>query len=102
MKENQTHPLYTKDRALVDSFIIKKNPSDEDLVNLARLINRYDFFPGANDIKFDLEKTLSFWNLTRDSLNNSTRNIWSNNFKPGQTSEGCIGSGFDASDNLNE
>ena len=54
MRNEQTHPLHTTDKLIIDSLISKEIPEDYDLINLARLINRYDNFPGEIDLKEDL------------------------------------------------
>ena len=97
MSNKQTHPLHASDKKIIDTLIIKKAPQDFDLINLARLINRYDNFPGEIELKEDIEKTLKFWNLTRDNLFLMTKNLWSNNFRPSNTSKDLVGSGFDTS-----
>ena len=97
MSNKQTHPLHATDKKIIDNLIIKDSPQDFDLINLARLINRYDNFPGEIEIKEDIEKTLKFWNLSRDNLFSMTRNLWSNNFRPSNTTKDLVGSGFDTS-----
>ena len=51
MSNEQTHPLHTTDKIIIDSLITKEEPEDLDFVNLARLINRYTNFPGEFEIK---------------------------------------------------
>ena len=51
MSNEQTHPLHATDKKIIDSLISKDIPEDFDLINLARLINRYDNFPGEIEIK---------------------------------------------------
>ena len=97
MSNEQTHPLHETDKKIIDTLIIKETPQDFDLINLARLINRYDDFPGEIEMKEDIEKTLKFWDLTRDNLYSMTRNLWSNNFRPSNTTKDLVGSGFDTS-----
>ena len=97
MSKEQTHPLHSTDKNIIDSLIIKERPEDLDLVNLARLINRYTNFPGEIEIKNDIEKTLKFWNITKNELFSKTKNIWSNGFRPSSTNKNLIGSGFDTS-----
>ena len=97
MSNAQTHPLHTTDKNILDTLITKEIPQDFDLINLARLINRYDNFPGEIEMKEDIEKTLKFWNLTRDNLFSMTKNLWSNDFKPSNTTKDLVGSGFDTS-----
>ena len=97
MSNEQTHPLHATDKKIIDALIIKETPQDFDLINLARLINRYDNFPGEIEMKEDIEKTLKFWKLTRDNLFSMTKNLWLNNFRPSNTTKDLVGSGFDTS-----
>ena len=97
MSNTQTHPLHATDKKIIDTLIVKEIPQDFDLINLGRLINRYDNFPGEIEMKKDIEKTLKFWNLTRDNLFSITKNLWSNNYRPSNTTKDLVGSGFDTS-----
>ena len=97
MRNEQTHPLHTTDKLILDSLISKEIPEDYDLINLARLINRYHNFPGEIDLKEDIEKTLKFWKITKDILFLRTKKLWSNNFRPSNTTKDLVGSGFDTS-----
>ena len=98
MSNEQTHPLHTKDKNIIDSLITKENPEDLDFVNLARLINRYSNFPGEIEIKNDIEKILKFWKLSENDLFSKTRDIWRNDFRPfSSTNKDLVGSGFDTS-----
>ena len=97
MEEEQSHPLHDNDKELIDSMIIKENPVDNDYINLARLINRYQNFPGETDLKNDLMKILKFWGISKDSLFSKTRLIWAKDFRPLNTTKDLIGSGFDTS-----
>ena len=97
MSNEQIHPLHTTDKNIIDSLITKEKPEDLDLINLARLINRYDNFPGEIEIKEDIKKTLKFWNITQEDLFSMTRKLWSNNFRPSNTAKDLVGSGFDTS-----
>ena len=72
--KDQQHPQYKGDRQIV-SQILNGEPTDYNLVELARLIVRYKGFPGARDIQIDLEKTLRQWQLTEASLYERTRDI---------------------------
>ena len=97
MSNQQTHPLHSTDRNIIDSLITKEEPDDLDLINLARLINRYTNFPGELDIKNDIEKILKFWKISKNQLFSKTINIWSNGFRPSNTNKDLVGSGFDTS-----
>ncbi len=97
MNNEQTHPLHATDKKIIDSLITKDTPKDSDLINLARLINRYDGFPGEIEMKSDIEKTLTFWKITKDNLFLMTKKLWSNNFRPSNTNKDLVGSGFDTS-----
>ena len=97
MSNEQTHPLHATDKNIIDSLITKEKPKDIDLVNFARLINRYTNFPGEFEIKDDIEKILKFWKITKNELFSKTKKIWSNNFRPSNTNKDLVGSGFDTS-----
>ena len=49
--DDQSHPLYATDRETVDRLLAAQEPSDEHLVDAARLLMRYEGFPGASDLK---------------------------------------------------
>ena len=74
--EEQRHPQYNKDRAIIDTllhfFFFFYN-----LAELARLKIRYRGFPGAKDIQEDLEKVMQNWQLTEEKLYQKTREIHS-------------------------
>ena len=97
MSNEQTHPLNLIDRKIIDSLITKEIPEDLDFVNLARLINRYNDFPGEIEIKNDIEKILKFWEITKKELFLKTKDIWSKSFRPFNTTKDLVGSGFDTS-----
>ena len=97
MSNEQTHPLHSTDKEIIDSLIIKENPEDLDYINLARLINRYSNFHGEIEIKNDIEKILKFWKITKNELFSKTKKIWSNSFRPSNTNKDLVGSGFDTS-----
>ena len=97
MSNEQTHPLHTSDKDIIDSLITNKKPEDIDFINLARLINRYNNFPGENEIKDDIEKILKFWEITKNELFSKTKSIWSKSFRPSNTNKDLVGSGFDTS-----
>ena len=97
MSNQQTHPLHTTDKNIIDSLITKDKPEDSDYINLARLINRYTNFPGEFEIKNDIEKILKFWKITKNELFSKTKKIWLKNFRPSNTNKDLVGSGFDTS-----
>ena len=97
MEDDQIHPLHDIDKNIIDALVVKQIPSDLDLINLARLINRYKGFQGEKELKNDLEKTLKFWNISKEELFLKTRIIWKNNFRPSNTTKNLVGSGFDTS-----
>ncbi len=97
MSNEQTHPLHITDKNIIDSLITKKSPENIDFINLARLINRYNNFPGQVEIKDDIGKILKFWKITKNELFFKTKNIWSKSFRPSNTNKELVGSGFDTS-----
>ena len=99
MNEAQNHPLYSTDRENLDRLIGLDSPSSIDFVELARLIIRYQDFKGAEDLNSDMEKLLKKWNLNRGTLEEMTRKIWTDGFRPtSSSSPDNVGSGFDTSD----
>ena len=89
--------MQTLDKNIIDSLITKEKPEDIDFINLERLINRYNNFPGENEIKNDIEKILKFWKITKNELFSKTKSIWSKSFRPSNTNKDLVGSGFDTS-----
>jgi len=72
--KDQEHPQRFGDRAVVDD-LLKGEPTDRNLADLARLLIRYQGFPGARDIQADLQKVLEKWQLTPEQLFAKTRQI---------------------------
>ena len=95
----QTHPLYATAREDVDALLGHQgDPGPEQLTTAARLAMRYGDFPGADDIKEDLQKAVQSWGLDRDQLHAKCRDIWSSGWRPGQQIGGDVGSGADVDD----
>lgn len=92
---DQQHPLYAVDRSTVDRLLAATKPGQQDIVDCARLITRYEAFPGAPDIKDDLNHCLRSWNLTRAELNTSARTIWQSGYRPAVQNAEEVGSGAD-------
>ena len=97
----QTHPLHAADRQTVDRLLAAQQPTDADLVDAARLLMRYQGFPGARDLQDDLAKILQLWQLTRDELHRRTRAIWATGFRPAPDGADAVGTGFDTTDQDN-
>jgi hypothetical protein len=74
MIKDQQHPQYKTDRQVV-SQLLAGEATDYNLAELARLITRYEGFPGARDIQADLKKALNRWQLSEDELFEKTRAI---------------------------
>ena len=99
MNKPQNHPLYSTDRENLDRLICIDSPASLDFVELARLLIRYQDFRGAEDLNADIKKLLKKWNLNRETLEEKTRKIWSEGFRPSSSSgPENVGSGFDTSD----
>ena len=69
--EGQNHPLYSIDRDNLNRLLSVNTPNDEDMVEIARLLIRYEDFPGAQDLKMDMLKILKIWGITKELLNTS-------------------------------
>ena len=99
MTESQNHPLYTTDRENLDRLSAIDFPESNHFVELARLLIRYQNFKGADDLNLDMEKLLKKWSINREVLEEKTRKIWSDGYRPeGSSSSDNVGSGFDTSD----
>ena len=99
MNEAQNHPLYSTDRDNLDRLSAIDSPVSIDFVELARLLIRYQDFKGAEDLNSDMEKLLKKWSINRDKLEEITRTLWSEGFRPSSSSSpDNVGSGFDTSD----
>ena len=99
MNDGQNHPLYSIDRQNLDRLIAIDSPNSIDFVELARLLIRYQGFKGADDLNSDMQKLLKKWNINREKLEEITRKIWSEGFRPSSSSSADnVGSGFDTSD----
>jgi hypothetical protein len=72
---DQQHPQYKTDRALVSQIAQDGTPSPFNLAEIARLRVRYDGFPGARDIQADLDTILKTWGLTEAELFAKTREL---------------------------
>ena len=99
--QQQAHPLHALDRDVVDRLLAVSTPADEHLVDAARLLMRYQGFPGATDLQDDLAKLLRLWGLDRDQLHARTRAIWAAGYRPAPAAAAAaeaVGSSFDTAD----
>ena len=99
MNEAQNHPLYSVDRENIDRLSVIDSPASIHFIELARLFIRYQDFQGAEDLNSDMEKLLKKWSISREKLEEITRKIWAEGFRPSSSlSPDNVGSGFDTSD----
>jgi hypothetical protein len=75
--QSQRHPQESRDRQVLDELQNSSPEEKKSLAELARLRIRYKGFPGATEIKADLDLLLSQWGLTEDELFRRTREIHS-------------------------
>ena len=96
--QKQQHPLHSRDRPVVDRLLRVRSPGEQDLVDVARLLQRYHNFPGAEDIQNDLRTAIKTWRLSQASLYQRSRAIWAKGFRPSNLAadDGLVGSGFDS------
>jgi hypothetical protein len=73
-QQDQIHPREKIDREVVNN-LLQKEADDYSLVELARLLIRYNNFPGARDIQISLKTVLQQWGLTEEELYAQTRTI---------------------------
>lgn len=101
--DEQSHPLHTIDRDVVNRLLAAADPAEEHLVDAARLLMRYEGFPGCADLREDLERVLRSWGIDRSTLHERTRAIWARGFRPAPSGgEESVGSGFDTADRSGE
>lgn len=94
----QPHPLHAEDRAVVDRLLAAPTPAEPDYIDAARLLMRYEGYPGCLDIQSDLHACLKRWGLERDQLHDKTRSIWASGWRPTAINpEAQVGSGADVS-----
>lgn len=72
--QDQIHPRAHKDHVVVNS-LLQAPPNDYNLAELARLLIRYQGFPGAREIQQNLQQVLTNWQLTEEQLFIRTRTI---------------------------
>ncbi len=95
--QQQQHPLHSRDRSVVDRLLQVQSPRDQDLVDVARLLQRYHNFPGAEDIQHDLRTAIKTWGLGQATLYERSRAIWARGFQTSLAADdGLVGSGFDS------
>lgn len=75
--KDQQHPLYNRERPLVDS-LLNQEATDYNLAELARLRIRYYGFPGARDVQTKLDQIMQQWGLTEEQLFEKTRHLHQN------------------------
>ncbi|MEM1425700.1 MAG: DUF3288 family protein [Cyanobacteria bacterium P01_H01_bin.130] len=75
-QKDQSHPQEKPDGQVVASLLMGE-PTDYNLAELARLRIRYQGFPGARQVRADLDRILKQWDLTEPELFAKTRQIHS-------------------------
>jgi len=72
--KDQRHPQQDRDRNTLNR-LLREEPDELNLSELARLRIRYAGFPGSRDIQKDLDQLLKQWQLTEEQLFAKTREI---------------------------
>jgi hypothetical protein len=72
---DQTHPQDRKDSEVVNRLLTSQ-PEPKNLADLARLLIRYNNFPGAREIQKNLQNVLHNWQLTEETLFEQTRQLY--------------------------
>ncbi|TVQ49219.1 MAG: DUF3288 family protein [Gloeocapsa sp. DLM2.Bin57] len=70
------HPQAQKDGEII-AQILDEKATAENLATIARLIIRYENFPGAKEIKQRLNQILQQWGLDQETLFAQTRQFYS-------------------------
>ena len=90
-----THPMHLYDRPTIEGIVQKnlKDLSKQDIVDLARLLNRYN---ATNDnLKDIIIAYLHEHDKTPEQLQIKSREIWQSGWRPGHLDEAEVGSGAD-------
>ena len=92
-----THPMLNSDRDIVSRLASKplEELTNEDIVNAARLLIRYDGIPSCENLRGDIILALHNWNKTPNQLHIKAREIWQSGWRPGQLNDDEVGSGAD-------
>ena len=92
-----THPMYDSDRPLVDSIVRKalRELSKQDIVDLARLANRYVHDVGGHDLSEMIIQYLDDHGKSLNDLQIKSREIWQSGWRPSHLDVGEVGSGAD-------
>ncbi len=87
--------MHLYDRPLIEGIVSKnlKDLSKENIVDLARLLNRYN--PTNDNLKDIIIAYLHENNKTPEQLHIKSREIWQSGWRPGQLDNDEIGSGAD-------
>ena len=91
------HPMHLYDRPLVEAIIAKKMSelSEKDIVDLARLLTRYNTCQGRECIKDIIIGYLHQNSKTPEQLQIKAREIWQSGWLPDEYVIAEIGSGAD-------
>ena len=90
-----SHPMHLYDRPTIEGIVQKqlKDLSKQDIVDLARLLNRYN---ATNDnLKDIIIAYLHENHKTPEQLHIKSREIWQSGWRPGSLENDEIGSGAD-------
>jgi hypothetical protein len=70
------HPQAQTDGEII-AQIVGEQPTPDNLATIARLMIRYENFPGARDIQQQLQQILQQWGLSKETLFEQTRQLYS-------------------------
>lgn len=87
--KDQQHPQEKHDNDIVER-LLRENPSDYNLAELARLRIRYCGFPGARELQKNLDVVLQQWQMSEEQLFTLTRQLHATGqvYKPVGSSQG--------------
>lgn len=75
-----------------------KDPGTIELVDLARLLLRYQGSPAAAAHNQRIDQQLLSWGLNQEQLFEKTRAIWSSGYRPAVAAAEGVGSGADVTE----
>jgi hypothetical protein len=76
------HPLDGIDRPVIEALLTASAPSDQNLVDAARLLTRYRDSRLSPDLAPKILEALRNWSLSAEQLHERTRAIWASGWRP--------------------
>lgn len=91
------HPLDKEDRVIIEGLLATAEPSSLDIVQAARLVQRYKDSLLSSDLYIKLQQAIERWGMTIEQLFDRSRSIWMSGWRPTRDNAAPseVGSGAD-------